>query len=297
MEPGRPVVTTCGSGVTACVLALGLQLVGRHDVAGLRRVLDRVGRPRGRSRRALADAAPADRPRSHRRPLDPRRGGSGGRGARAGDPAGRPPTPLPDVPPRAPVRRAHARPPAPGADRHLPTGAGARGGGPRQRLPSSPDRLARPGLARVGGVRVAGLAAREPDPPLRGPARGHLRPRGHPGPAGLRPDGDARSARGGAGLRHPRPAPGQRRPLLLRRRSELRGDLPGVHELRRSLPGADRLRVHQQPVGDLGAAVTTDAGEDACAPRARVRLSRDPGGRQRPLGDGRRHPRGGGPRP
>jgi thiosulfate/3-mercaptopyruvate sulfurtransferase len=26
-------VTTCGSGVTACVLALGLQLVGRHDVA------------------------------------------------------------------------------------------------------------------------------------------------------------------------------------------------------------------------------------------------------------------------
>lgn len=32
VEPGRPVVTTCGSGVTACVLALGLQLVGRHDV-------------------------------------------------------------------------------------------------------------------------------------------------------------------------------------------------------------------------------------------------------------------------
>jgi thiosulfate/3-mercaptopyruvate sulfurtransferase len=32
VELGRPVVTTCGSGVTACVLALGLQLVGRHDV-------------------------------------------------------------------------------------------------------------------------------------------------------------------------------------------------------------------------------------------------------------------------
>ena len=32
VEPGRPVVTTCGSGVTACILALGLQLVGRHDV-------------------------------------------------------------------------------------------------------------------------------------------------------------------------------------------------------------------------------------------------------------------------
>src|SRR5262249_12546975 len=29
----RPVVTTCGSGVTACVLALGLDLVGRPDVA------------------------------------------------------------------------------------------------------------------------------------------------------------------------------------------------------------------------------------------------------------------------
>jgi thiosulfate/3-mercaptopyruvate sulfurtransferase len=29
----RPIVTTCGSGVTACVLALGLNLVGRPDVA------------------------------------------------------------------------------------------------------------------------------------------------------------------------------------------------------------------------------------------------------------------------
>lgn len=29
----RPVVTTCGSGITACVLALGLHLTGRYDVA------------------------------------------------------------------------------------------------------------------------------------------------------------------------------------------------------------------------------------------------------------------------
>jgi thiosulfate/3-mercaptopyruvate sulfurtransferase len=29
----RPIATTCGSGVTACVLALGLDLVGRPDVA------------------------------------------------------------------------------------------------------------------------------------------------------------------------------------------------------------------------------------------------------------------------
>mgnify|MGYP002529870260 CR=1 FL=1 len=33
LEPSRPVVTTCGSGVTACVLALGLHLLGRDDVA------------------------------------------------------------------------------------------------------------------------------------------------------------------------------------------------------------------------------------------------------------------------
>ena len=33
VESGRPVVTTCGSGVTACVLALGLHLAGRQDVA------------------------------------------------------------------------------------------------------------------------------------------------------------------------------------------------------------------------------------------------------------------------
>ena len=33
LDLGRPVVTTCGSGVTASVLALGLALVGRPDVA------------------------------------------------------------------------------------------------------------------------------------------------------------------------------------------------------------------------------------------------------------------------
>jgi thiosulfate/3-mercaptopyruvate sulfurtransferase len=33
VDLGRPIVTTCGSGVTACVLALGLDLVGRPDVA------------------------------------------------------------------------------------------------------------------------------------------------------------------------------------------------------------------------------------------------------------------------
>lgn len=29
----RPIVTTCGSGMTACVLAFGLELIGKHDVA------------------------------------------------------------------------------------------------------------------------------------------------------------------------------------------------------------------------------------------------------------------------
>jgi thiosulfate/3-mercaptopyruvate sulfurtransferase len=33
VEAGRPVVTTCGSGVSACVLALGLHALGRRDVA------------------------------------------------------------------------------------------------------------------------------------------------------------------------------------------------------------------------------------------------------------------------
>ena len=30
---GQPIVTTCGSGVTASILALGLYLIGRTDVA------------------------------------------------------------------------------------------------------------------------------------------------------------------------------------------------------------------------------------------------------------------------
>jgi thiosulfate/3-mercaptopyruvate sulfurtransferase len=33
LEPGRPVITSCGSGVTASVLALALHLLGRRDVA------------------------------------------------------------------------------------------------------------------------------------------------------------------------------------------------------------------------------------------------------------------------
>ncbi|MFM2044559.1 MAG: 3-mercaptopyruvate sulfurtransferase [Pseudomonadota bacterium] len=33
IDPDRPVVTSCGSGVTACVLALGLHRLGRPDVA------------------------------------------------------------------------------------------------------------------------------------------------------------------------------------------------------------------------------------------------------------------------
>ena len=33
VDPDKPIVTTCGSGVTACGLALGLALIGREDVA------------------------------------------------------------------------------------------------------------------------------------------------------------------------------------------------------------------------------------------------------------------------
>lgn len=33
IAPGRPVITSCGSGITACVLALALHLTGRDDVA------------------------------------------------------------------------------------------------------------------------------------------------------------------------------------------------------------------------------------------------------------------------
>jgi len=33
LDTSKPIVTTCGSGITACVLALGLHLTGRDDVA------------------------------------------------------------------------------------------------------------------------------------------------------------------------------------------------------------------------------------------------------------------------
>ena len=33
VNTGKPAITSCGSGVTACVLALGLSLVGNDDVS------------------------------------------------------------------------------------------------------------------------------------------------------------------------------------------------------------------------------------------------------------------------
>ena len=33
LDLGKPIVTTCGSGITACILGLGLYLIGRKDVA------------------------------------------------------------------------------------------------------------------------------------------------------------------------------------------------------------------------------------------------------------------------
>ncbi|MGB8843017.1 MAG: rhodanese-like domain-containing protein, partial [Aliidongia sp.] len=33
IDPQRPVITSCGSGITACVLALGLHLTGHRTVA------------------------------------------------------------------------------------------------------------------------------------------------------------------------------------------------------------------------------------------------------------------------
>ena len=40
IDLSKPVTTTCGSGVTACILALGLHLLGHDDVAVYGRVLD-----------------------------------------------------------------------------------------------------------------------------------------------------------------------------------------------------------------------------------------------------------------
>jgi thiosulfate/3-mercaptopyruvate sulfurtransferase len=59
VELGRPIVASCGSGITACVLALGLSLVGQEDVA----VYDGSwtewgGRPDTPVESAAADAMP-----------------------------------------------------------------------------------------------------------------------------------------------------------------------------------------------------------------------------------------------
>ena len=53
IDAARPIVTTCGSGITACVLALGLHLTGPRRRRHLRRILDRMGQPGGHAGRAL----------------------------------------------------------------------------------------------------------------------------------------------------------------------------------------------------------------------------------------------------
>ena len=45
IDPARPVITSCGSGVTAAILWMALDAIGSPADRALRRLLHRVGRP------------------------------------------------------------------------------------------------------------------------------------------------------------------------------------------------------------------------------------------------------------
>ncbi len=45
VDLARPIITTCGSGVTAAILLLALESIGKKGVVPLRRILDRMGWP------------------------------------------------------------------------------------------------------------------------------------------------------------------------------------------------------------------------------------------------------------
>ena len=83
----------------------------------------------------------------------------------------------------------------------------------------------------------------------------------------------------------------------VRRRRDLGRRFPRGAEFRRRLPDAQRLRLLQQPVGHLRAAVAPDRVRDHRPEGRRLRLPRRPGRRQRRPGRLRRGRRGPGPGP
>ena len=152
------------------------------------------------------------------------------------------------------------------------------------------DRLDGAVVPRDGGDAVARVADREDPAAVRGLSGG--RP-ARAGPA-RSPDRDSRR-HAAAARRRPRvrgAVQGRRRRRhgVLRRRRHVRGRFPRGAELRRRLARAGRVRVPEQPVGDLGAAQEADALAHHRPEGARLRPPGHPGRRQRPPRGPRRQP-------
>ena len=89
----------------------------------------------------------------------------------------------------------------------------------------------------------------------------------------LRPDRDARAARGRPRLGEEAARRKDGRNRVLRRRRDVRGRVPRGRELRRRVPNPHDPLLQQQPVGDLDAAVRADRGADARRQGGRLRHS------------------------
>ena len=207
------------------------------------------------------------------------------------------PGPLRAHGPDAGRRRQGRQAPAPGPARHLRPEPRPRGRAGRPGLGHDRRRLVLPLFPGSRRVPHARLSPGRLLPFLDGP-RGraaHARraehlPHRHP-----RRLADPPGRRGGHRRQVPQ-APGRRRHDV-RGRRDLRGRLPRGAQFRRRFPDAQRLRLLQQPVRHLRAALAPDGGRDHRPEGPRLRLPRRPGRRQRRPGRLRRGPRGPGDRP
>ena len=224
--------------------------------------------------------------------VDPRQRRHAGPYPRAGAFPRRPEIAVPVDAARPPARRAHGAPPAPGTDRHLRADQGPGGLPDGERLRAQAPGLDGAVVPRDGGDDLAWLADREAPPLLRGPHRGWLAGAGPARPAGDDPGRHAAPPRGRPRLRGAVPRRRRRGDGVLRRRRDQRGRLPRGAELRGRLARARRVRLPEQPVGDLGAAQEADALADDRPEGAGLRAARHPGRRQRRARRLRRRARG-----
>ena len=201
--------------------------------------------------------------------------------ARARDLRPRTSSGLPRHADRAPARRAHDSPAAPGPHRDVRPDQGPGGLAGRRRVHSAASDWVVPSFRETAAMLWRGGPLEKLLMPLRRLPRGRSARARTERPAGDDPGGHPAAARRRARVRGAVPRRRRGGDGVLRRRRDLRRRFPRGDQLRRRLARAGGLPLPEQPVGHLGPAQEADALRDDRAEGARLRTARAAGGRQR----------------